>query len=211
LSALPIGEESEMGAEPMPLQPTDAWDGGWPQSPREFEILVDAYLDRLVRYAFCRLGNIHDAEDVVQEIFVRAFEERVRLKKISRVCPYLYRMVANACADFFRKHRNAPVSLEEIEAAEICSEGKNPSEVAAAAEEARRAEELLQHLPTRQAQVIRLRVFDELRLNEIADVIGCSVDTVSSRLRYGFAKLRKIVSRKGGWDNELPTSSTVSR
>jgi len=51
-------------------------------------------------------------------------------------------------------------------------------------------------LPKKQSQVIRLRVFDELTLAEIADVVGCSINTVGARLRYGFRKLQKLVSRE---------------
>jgi len=198
LEALRVIEEPEMGLTPTPSQAADVWDGGWPQSPREFEALVNAYLDRLVRYAFCRLGNLQDAEDAVQEVFVRAFREQSMRKKIGKTGPYLYRMVANACTDFFRKRRLPTVPLEEIEVERIPTGGRTPAQAAVAAEEMRRAEELLQRLPTRQAEVLRLRVFDELSLREIADVIGCSVSTVSGRLRYGFRKLRKIVSRKRG-------------
>lgn len=196
MSVLPIGQQFASAFEPGPRESADAWDSGWPQTPKEFEALVDAYLDRLVRYAFRRLGNIQDAEDVVQEVFVRAFVHRSKRKKIARTGSYLYRMAANACTDFLRKRKNSVMSLDEIGAKEIPSGGKNPLEVAAAAEEIRRAEDLLRHLPERQAEVIRLRVFDELRLSEIAEVVGCSVNTVSSRLHYGFRKLRKIVSRK---------------
>jgi RNA polymerase sigma-70 factor (ECF subfamily) len=71
--------------------------------------------------------------------------------------------------------------------------GENPSELAAAADEWRRANELLGRLPQDQAEVVRMRVFDEMRLSEIAEVVGCSVNTVCSKLRYGFKKLRNLV------------------
>lgn len=198
MSAFPIGEESAGVPEPMATEPTEAWNCGWPQTPREFEALVDVYLDRLVRYAARRLGNVHDAEDIVQEVFVRAYVERVKYRAVARTGPYLYRIVANACTDSIRKRRGCMVSLEEIEAEEPCSHEKIPSEAAAMNEETRRAEELLQLLPEDQAEAIRLRVFSELRLREIAETLGCPVDTVSSRLRYGFKKLRQIVSGKRG-------------
>ena len=212
MSALPIGEEPTTGAEPEPLPSADAWSGGWPQSPGEFAVLVDMYLHRLVCYAFRRLGNVHDGEDVVQEVFIRAYAERAERRHIARPGPYLYRMVANACTDLLRKkHRAFIVSLDDIEAEAICSGGKNPAEAAIAAEALRRAEDFVGQLPDAQAEVVRLRVFDELRLHEIAEILGCTVDTVSSRLRYGFDKLRKIVSRKRGDGNGLPTGSTLSR
>jgi RNA polymerase sigma-70 factor (ECF subfamily) len=182
----------------LPSPPTDAWEGGWPQSPEEFEKLVEAYLDRLVRYALRRLGDLQDAEDVVQEVFLRAFKDRHKRRGISDVGPYLYRMTANACTDLQRRPRPVRVSLEEINEAEMVCTGKTPSQAARAAEGLRRAESLLQRLPAEQAEAVRLRVFDDLQLNEIAEVVGCSANTVGSRLRYGFRKLRQIVSGKKG-------------
>ncbi len=196
MSTLPIGEESAMGFEPGSMGSADMWDKGWPQSPGEFEMLVDVYLNRLVLSAFRRLGNLHDAEDVVQEVFVRAFTERAKRKNISRVGPYLYRMVINTCTDMLRRRKRSGVSLESLQINEISGRQNNPAEMAAAKDELYRVEELLQRLPRNQAEVIRLRVFDELHLSEIAEVVGCSMNTVHSRLRYGFRKLRKIVSRE---------------
>ena len=56
---------------------------------------------------------------------------------------------------------------------------------------------MLGRLPREQAEAIRLRVFDGLRLDEIAELLDCPINTVSSRLRYGFQKLRDAVGRKG--------------
>ena len=179
-----------------PAESTDAWRDAWPQSKEDFERLVEVYLQRLVSYAFCRLGSIHDAEDVVQEVFVRVYARqfgraKMKIAKTSPVGPYLYRMAANACTDLLRKRRRSEVPLDKI-----ASGQKDVSALYAATEEMRRAEGLLRRIPRKQAEVIRLRVFDDLRVNEVAEVLGCSANTVSSRLRYGFEKLRKIVSRE---------------
>jgi len=193
---LPIEGRPGMESNPDPPEHADAWTGGWPQSPHEFRALLDAHLNRLVRYAFRLLGNIQDAEDVVQEVLVRAFADRSKRKHISAVCPYLFRSVANACTDLLRRRNCSVVFREEISIEETLGRRNNPSEVAAAGEELRRAQQLLGRLPEAQAEVIRLRVFDELRLSEIAEVVGCSVNTVCSRLRYGFRKLRNLVGEK---------------
>ena len=185
-----------MAPEPVPAQPTDAWREAWPQSKEDFERLVETYLRRLVSYAFRRLRNIHDAEDVVQEVFVRAYAQRFKRADISPVGPYLYRMAANACTDLLRKRRRSEAPMDRIEGENLPDGRGDASMLYATVEEVRRAEGLLRRLPRKQAEVVRLRVFDELRVNEIAAVVGCSANTVSSRLRYGFKKLRKIVSRE---------------
>ena len=195
-SIAPRGGLSGMEWKLGQREPAGAWTGGWTQSADEFGTLLVAYLDRLIRYAFRRLGNIQDAEDAVQDVLVRAFAGRSKRKNISAVGPYLYRAVANACTDLLRRRSPSVVFREEVGIEEVLGRGRNPSEVAAAGEELRRAEQLLGRWPEAQAEAIRLRVFDELRLSEIAEVVGCSVNTVCSRLRYGFRKLRNLVGEK---------------
>jgi len=165
----------------------------WPQSHGDVAALVDAYASRLVRYAFRQLGDYQDAEDVVQQVFVRAFVDHSNRKQVSAVGPYLYRSVANACTDLLRRRDCAAVFREESSTKQLLTGSDGPVEIAQAAEGLRHAESLLSRLPKEQSEAIRLRVFDGLRLGEIAEVLGCPVNTVCSRLRYGFQKLRKLV------------------
>lgn len=174
------------------------WEGGWPQTRGEFERLVEAFKDRLVRYAYRRLSNLHDAEDVAQEVLVRAYTDRARHKKVKHVSAYLYRMASNRCVDLLRRRKRSGVSLEEVEVLKIPANNPIGSEVAAAAEELCRIESLLSRIPRRQAEVIRLRVFDELSQREIAAVLGWPLATVKSRMRYGLEKLRKIIIEERG-------------
>jgi len=179
-----------------PPEAENQWSGGWPQSREEFSRLVDAYLGRLVGYAFRRLGNLQDAEDVVQEVFVRAYADREKRARITMPGPYLYKMTANACVSHLRTRSRSAVPLETSLAETIPTNIPDPSQAAVALEELRRAEDLIRHLPEKQAEAVRLRVFDELQLHEIAEIVGCSKNTVAARLRYGFRKLREIVTRK---------------
>jgi len=169
----------------------------WPETPQQLSAFLDEHLDHLVRYAFRRLRNIHDAQDIVQEVLVNVFTKpKPGLNTVA--IAYLFRCVDNAGIDLLRKRRSISVPLSKNDAAAAISERKNPLEEAIVAEEMSRTEEMLNRLPAEQAETIRLRVFDGLRLDEIAMVLGCPIDTVSSRLRYGFKKLREIVSRTGG-------------
>jgi RNA polymerase sigma-70 factor (ECF subfamily) len=171
-----------------------AYDGPWPQTVAEFERLVDAYLDRLVHFARRRLRNVEDAEDIVQNVFAGAFRDRAQRRAVTAVGPYLYRSVANACTDLLRTRNYGAVFREEVDVDSLLAGGEQPGDAAAAADDWRRAEQLLARLPKDQAKVIRLRVFDEMRLTEIAAVVGCSVNTVCSKLRYGFQKLRRLAA-----------------
>ena len=169
----------------------------WPETQQQLAAFLDEHLDHLVRYAFRKLRNIHDAQDTVQDVLVHVFT-RAKPGPDTVAIAYLFRCVENASIDFLRERRGTVVPLCEDEAEAAISERKNPLEEAIVGEEMGRAEKMLSRLPVEQAEAIRLRVFDGLRLNEIALVLGCPIDTVSSRLRYGFKKLREIISRTGG-------------
>jgi RNA polymerase sigma-70 factor, ECF subfamily len=194
ISPVPIRERIGMNIRPKLPESVDTYDEGWPQTVPEFERLVDAYLDRLVRFAVRKLRNVQDAEDVVQNVLTGVFRDRAKRRGVAAVGPYLYRSVANACTDRLRTKNYADVFREEFDIEAQLMGGENPSELAAATDEWRRAELLLARLPQDQAEVVRLRVFDELRLSEIAEMVGCSVNTVCSKLRYGFQKLRTLMA-----------------
>jgi RNA polymerase sigma-70 factor (ECF subfamily) len=163
---------------------------------------VEEYADRLVRYAFRQVGHLQDAEDIVQDVFAKVFAG-ARHEPIMAVGPYLYRAVNNACTDLLRSRMRMPLVREEVSFDRLSATGEGPAGAVQAAEEQERAEALLRRLPPEQAETIRLRVLDGLQLDEIAQVLECSINTVSSRLRYGFQKLRDAVGRKGA-GYELP-------
>jgi len=195
-------EEAVMPLEPECVRPSSgAWKGRWPQTIEEFEALVVTFQDRLVQYAWRRLGNRSDAEDAIQEVFLTAYTRRWRLRLVAHVGPYLYRMAANQCADLLRQRRRKDdheEPFEESAVEEIASPDRDARHLAAAAEEMRRIEAMLRGLPPAQAEVVRLRAFEELRFPDIARIAGCSLATVKSRMRYGQEKLRAMISQDKG-------------
>lgn len=169
----------------------------WPETQEAVRAFVEMNINRFVYYAFRLLNDYHEAEDAVQEVLLRLFV-RGGKRASTAPLPYTFRSLRNYCMDVHRK-RNKRVVLVDVEAANrIASEGQNPAEAVQELEELRRVEVMLRHLPEDQAEVVRLRVFDKLRLHEIAEIVECSTDTVSSRLRYAFRKLREIVDSERG-------------
>lgn len=186
-----VPEEAVMNYSSKPTSYDKSWIGGWPQTRREFEAFVDAFLDRLVRAALYRLGNMEEAQDIVQDVFVKAYADREKLRRVRQVGPYLYRMTANACAEHRRKRK--VLSLEDIGSEDIPDGPDEVSQQIAAVEELQRINQYLSCLPPAQAEVIRLQILDGFSLAEIALIIGRGLPTVKARFRYGLRKLRRIV------------------
>lgn len=189
----------EADLPPQSPEPTsnDLWPWRWPQTAVEFERLVEVFQHRLVWNAFRRLGDRQEAEDAVQDVLLRVFAERGRLAAtVRQVRPYLYRMVANACSDRLRhqaRRRNI-VAIDTAGLERIADRRPDAAEQAAASQALERVNGILGRLPRRQAEVIRLRVLDELPLAEAAQIVGCTLATAKSRLRYGLQKLRRIMA-----------------
>lgn len=158
----------------------------WPQSVAEFDALIEATQHRLIRFAYCRLHTLADAEDVVQDVLVQAYRDRERHRDVENVVPFLFRMVANRSTDLLRKRKHSAGPPDEATAA--------PE----AAQDDYWVAGLLERLPAPQAEVIRLRIYGELPFDDVARSIGCSVPTVKSRFRYGIEKLRRLLERRGG-------------
>ena len=193
---MPGARELVTNLKDEPLPPNGQWQGGWPQTREGFECLVEVFKNRLVRYVFRRFGNLKDAEDVAQEVFVRAFADRDRHQSVANVSAYLYRMAANLCTDRLRRSKQANISLDNAEAVIILCPQPNGFQAAAAAEEIARIEALLRRVTPEQAEVIRLRIIDDLGPREIAKMLGWRESTVKSRLRHGLEKIREIIMRE---------------
>jgi len=165
----------------------------WPQTIDDFDRLIEATQDELIQFAFYRLGNQADAEDAVQDVYVQAFRDRAKRQHVTGVRPYLFRMVRNRCTDALRlRARQARQAVGET------SGGEDAFSSIAAQEQAQQISRLLEEIPRREADVIRLRSWSGLSFAEVALAVGASVPTVKSRFRYGIDKLRRLMCPEGG-------------
>ncbi len=173
----------------------------FPQSNEEFGCFVDQHLDRFVRHAVSCLGNIHDAEDIVQEVILKAFRNRLELSAVSKPQNYIHRMISNSCLDHLRRNgcREAYIrrSLNDKE-----EEHAEPYEaLLIRREENLEVQMMLDRLPPEQAEVIRLRFAAELSFGDIAEIMSAPLTTVKSRFSYGMNKLRSgFLSKKEVYD-----------
>lgn len=146
--------------------------------PNRIAEAVTAYHAELYRFAALRTGSRSDAEDIVQEAFLKLLTAS---GEIIHPRAYLYRSVANACCDLKRRRTfHEPLKPDQPQ------EDPDP----ALREEAERLAARLDRIPPEQAEVIRLHTFASLRFTEIAEILDIPVTTVKSRFQYGIAKLR---------------------
>jgi RNA polymerase sigma-70 factor, ECF subfamily len=170
---------------------SELWESGWPQTLDEFEMFVTVFQKRMFRFIYYRIKNRQDAEDLLQALFLKSYNNREKLRKVkSQVGAYLYRMALNACIDHCRKR--ARVNHVNIDDENLTS-SKYPSTETEFTDELNRIGKIMQQIPAKQAEVLRLRVVDNLSFAEIAKVIGCFETTARTRYRYGVKKLRHII------------------
>ncbi|MBQ8778982.1 MAG: RNA polymerase sigma factor [Alistipes sp.] len=142
---------------------------------------IDEWQEQLFRYAFYRVGNRSDAEDVVQDALLKIASTTT---PISNPKAYLFRIVANGCVDSLRQKSLLQPLQERIPATSY-------SEEMEAQEEFKRIERLLSRLPEQQSEVIRLHIHAGLKFTEIAETLEQPVTTIKSRFASGIEKLKQ--------------------
>lgn len=148
--------------------------------------MIGPNLNYLVRFATIRLGSKADAEDVVHEAVSRILETDISKIKRDSVRMYLFRVVFNLCKDFYLNGRDIRPLTE--------ADGEIPDDSGAEdldLEEVERLNGLLDNLPEREAEVVRMNVVDELSFVEISQILSAPASTVKSRYKSGMDKLRK--------------------
>jgi RNA polymerase sigma-70 factor (ECF subfamily) len=157
--------------------------------------LVAQYQYRLVRYLVFLLGTREGVDDLVQDTWLRVLERGRTYNGNSRFEPWLFTIARNLAIDLSRKHK--PVSLDSNDSTDDASprlapmsNEPSPFEQAARTEDAHRLAQSLQSLEPVYREALVLRFQEDLSLQEMADVVGASISTVSSRIYRGLAALR---------------------
>ena len=155
----------------------------------DLTVLVRDYSGLLYRVALSLLRSPAEAEDVVQDVFVRVLQHHGKLAEIVEIRPWLVRITWNLALDRTRKVR--PQQLDEDFAAGIVSRGVPADESLAEAGRIRQVLQAMERLPQRERQVLLLSAVDELTAAEIGSAIGKSESSVRSLLFRARAHLRE--------------------
>ena len=178
---------------------------------KAFEMLVVKYQQRLIRLIFRYVGTEAEAEEVVQEAFIKAYHALPDFRGESAFYTWLYRIGINAAHNYLversRKFPQIDVSSdiqsdELLERSLQLSDNQTPETVLMNKEIVNVLEYSIEHLPEELKMAITLREIDNLSYEEIAQVLNCPVGTVRSRIfraREAIAKkLRPVIESNGG-------------
>jgi RNA polymerase sigma-70 factor, ECF subfamily len=174
------------------------------------EVFGIEHINTLYRYAIVLTGSPVEAEDLVQETYVRSIGAFHRLRENSNVKGWLLTILRNLWFHELRKRRRSPQQVEVdadnwIPDRLACVEC-NAQQHLEREENARQVRAALQKLPPRFREILILREFEELSYREIATVLECPKGTVMSRLGRARAKLRDVLTND--WERP-PRSGAV--
>lgn len=170
---------------------------------RAFEVLVTRHRKGVFNFIVRYVHDTAQAEDLLQETFLRVVKSADGYEKQARFTTWLYTIARNLCVDASRrgKHRRAtsldqPVNGEDDGAALVDRVAGGEAAVdrqAIGRELQARIQQAIAALPDEQREIFILREVNDLQFNEIAEIVGCPENTVKSRMRYALEKLREAL------------------
>ncbi len=166
-----------------------------------FEFLFDKYREKVFAVAFRFVRDKEDALEIVQDVFLRIYQGLAKFKTDSKFFTWLYRITVNRAIDLLRSRKSRPAvamaAREEEENFETNIADPQSSDPAALFDQKETGRQVLSavaQLSEKHRTVFLLHAVEELSYKEIAEVLGCSIGTVMSRLFYARKKLQELLA-----------------
>lgn len=168
-----------------------------------FGEIVDLYKDKIFHLAYRMLNNRHEAEDIVQETFLRVHKNWSRYDDKQKFSTWIYRIATNLCIDRLRKRkpsfsldaeRNDHEGLDGYTL--IPGDERTPESEYLLSETQAMIHQAIESLPAKYKSIVILRYLQEMSLQEIGDVLDMPVTTVKTRVHRGREFLRKKLENK---------------
>jgi RNA polymerase sigma-70 factor, ECF subfamily len=163
-----------------------------------FGEIVEIYKDKVFQLAFRMLGNRHEAEDIAQEAFIRAYINIESFNINLKFSTWLYRIATNLCIDRIRKKKPDYFLDAEVAGTEgLTMYSQLPSKMPLPEDDVESLElqdsiqREISKLPEKYRSVIVLKYIEELSLNEISSILEIPLGTVKTRIHRGREALRK--------------------
>ncbi len=163
-----------------------------------FEQLYQRHRGPLFRYLYRQCNNAQIAEELYQDVWLNLIRAHQRYKVQAKFTTYLYHMAHNRLIDHYRKTAHSiPASyadeysdaMHQLQA----DRQDEPEQRLSDTEQAQQLLNMINQLPEAQREVFLLKEESGMAIAEIAEVTGAAVETVRSRLRYAFKRLRQAI------------------
>lgn len=162
--------------------------------------IINKYKNPLFATILRMTKNPHDAQDLVQEAFIKVYNQLDKYNDQGSFSSWFYRVAINHCMDEFRKKRYQQVELNE---SSIGNTPNYPEVTFLKKEENRQVELLLATLPEDERIIILLRYVNELSYEEISELAEVPISTVRNKLHRAKKKLKVTISEEGSYFNEM--------
>jgi RNA polymerase sigma-70 factor (ECF subfamily) len=167
-----------------------------------FNQLIVRWERPIFALAYRVLGRDEDARDVCQETFLRAFRALPGFKGQAKFSSWLYRIALNLCRDWIRRQKRTPLvaAPEGVDIVELAADQgpvESIEDLVARKQLSAAVALAMQQLPEEQRTAIVLKEFHEMTFQEIADLQGCPLSTVKTRLYQGLSVLRRHLEAQG--------------
>ncbi len=150
---------------------------------KAFMTLVSPYRERLYRKALSMVKDSDDAEDIVQDALISGYKSIQNFRAESGVYTWLYRIVVNKSKDLLqRKRKGKEKPMDDDQDSQFIDERIGYEKKLELSEESRYLKDKIDAMEDIYREVILLRYYEEMSYSQIAEILGCNVGTVKSRL-----------------------------
>lgn len=176
---------------------------------RAYEKLVEKYKKRVYYLAY-RMTRDHDsADEIAQESFVKAYQALGSFKQGYNFYTWIYRICVNLSINFLKREKHT-VSADMLQEMDLLPDGGSEGdqlERMITSEQAALVKRMLDTLPAEQKAAFLLKTYDDMSYGQMAEVMGCSIGTVMSRLFRAREKLKRALktseAESDSWDERL--------
>jgi RNA polymerase sigma factor (sigma-70 family) len=161
-----------------------------------FSWLVDEYRDMVYTLCLRMLGNEEDARDTAQEVFIKAFRSISGFQERSKFSTWIYRITYNQCISEIRKKVKVIDLVDEIPDEEVNEGDVSGLEMISMEERKRYLQMAIEALPETDAVVVTLFYYDELSLEEIAEVTELTSSNIRIKLHRSRKRMYRVLSEQ---------------
>lgn len=158
---------------------------------KSFETIVKKYQNILLNYFYYLNANSQEAEDLVQDTFLKLYLYRDKYTPSAKLKTFLIRIARNTAIDFYRKMK--PVSVDMQYDRNVDDKDLNRSSQQLESEDLRKA---INMLPEKSREVIVMSYFEELKYQEISEILEVPIGTIKSRMSYAMKQLKEILEKR---------------